>query len=246
MIDFFTLYGRLDKAKVEFHTAVEKFDPSDEGLMLAGMRAWMAKKENSDRVRRTMNSKRGRVQGGKPLPGSYPIYGYEWVDPVEKTMLRLADSDSEPYRTMRRIWDYFLHDTRPTLYRMAVTLNDEGVKSPRAYRGIYNAKGRWTPSTIREMLWNETYWGGDDGTVRTFTYARREGQIGLNLRIPAYAPPYVTPEEAHRVHARLAANKKYATRNAKRAWHTLLHFGIARCGECGWTLTPFPVQAPAR
>ena len=107
-------------------------------------------------------------------------------------------------------------------------LNKEGIRSPREYAGIKPPAGtnpigpRWQAETIRFILHNEIYWGGDEnGMVKAYAGSKYEEPT----LIPAYAPAYVTREEAARVHARLLTNQRYSRRNRRRDWPTLLHGG---------------------
>ncbi len=75
-----------------------------------------------------------------------------------------------------------------------------------------------------------------------FTRSKEEKPI----RPPAYGPTYVTPEEAHRVHARLATNKQYSTRNTKRSWPTLLNRGLVRCAYCGNAMVVHEIKSHKR
>jgi Recombinase zinc beta ribbon domain len=94
---------------------------------------------------------------------------------------------------------------------------------------------RWTAETIRFILHNEIYWRGDENDmVKAYAGSKYEEPT----LIPAYAPAYVSKAEAARVHARLLTNQRYASRNRKREWATLLHGGLVRCAQCGWALTP--------
>jgi hypothetical protein len=237
MFGFGSIYEKLHQAGVQLMIATEPFDDTPIGKAMAGMRAFFAEQENTDRVRRVMRAKRGRVQSGKPVPGGHDLYGYRWTD-ATKTQRRFDDEDSQAYRTVRRIWDYFLHDHHPSLRNMALQLNADGIPSPRAYFHMANARGLWSAESVRIILQNEEYWGGDNGMVKVWSYSQYEPEAV----IPAFAPPYVTPEEAARVHARFAANRSYhGGKPAKRDWTAeglLLHGGLARCAECGRALAP--------
>jgi DNA invertase Pin-like site-specific DNA recombinase len=207
--------------------------------------AYASSQEQANRISQALVGKRTRARrDGHPLPGSWAKYGYRWVD-ARKTQMDKDDGQSQ--RIVERIWAYFLHEQHATLSGMAKQLNREHVRTPREYAGIKtpsNARdGRlhWTAYTIGTILHDPVYWGGDeDGQVTTFTDSKHEEPV----RIPAYAPAYVTPAEATRVHARLESNQRYAARNGKREWHTLLHGGLVRCAECGWALTPYQYKRP--
>ncbi len=214
-----------------------EYEQSPTGQLMMTMDAWVSAMEQANRRKQSLTGKRHKVEHlHRPNPGSWPRYGYVWVDD-EKTRMDFDPGDSQ--RVVRRIWDNFLHAEHPTLSGTKKALNREGVLPPREYRGIAAAKNtpsagsRWTIETIRNILRNPIYWGGNaDGLVPAFVESKYSNQT----LIPAYAPAYVTRDEAARVHARLETNKAYAARNRKHDFGTLLYGGFVRCAYCGWKL----------
>lgn len=225
--------------------ADKEYEDSPTGQLLMTMDAYVSAMEQGNRRKQSLVGKRKRVNElQRPIPGSWALYGYKWVD--DKTKVALEKDPGESQRVVDDIWRYFLHGERPTLYSMANILNSNGVKTPREYAGITRAKNavasgpRWSAETVRYILQNPVYWGGDDGQVPAFTWSKHNER----KTVPAYAPPYVTPEQAARVHARLTSNWKFASRRRKKEWDLLLYGGLARCAECGWALEVSEYKRP--
>ena len=248
--DYMAVRVALRQAGVEVIFAEKDYGSGAASQLMQYLDAYVSAGEQANRRAQSMSGKRTRVLTHKrPLPGSWSPYGYRWLDD-KKTH---ADFDvdatgapSESALVIRRVWNEFLYGESPTLAGMAKTFNREGIRTPRQYAGVRApsnsvASGpRWTAFAIRDILHNELYWGGVDGMVRAFRWAKNNEVTW----IPAYAPGFVTEAEAARVHARLTSNQKYAKRNRKKEWHTLLHGGLARCGQCGWALAPYTYKRP--
>jgi len=180
----------------------------------------------------SLQGKRTRVlRDHHPNPGPRARYGYRWGD---ATKTRLEKSGDEAQATVERIWREFLGGDRTTLRGVRERLIADGVRPPRVYQGINDprSRNRWSIETIRQILHDPVYWGGP---VTTFNESKHNDPV----EIPVYAPAYVTPTEAARVHARFGANFRSAARNRKRDWGTLLNGGIGYCG-CGWRLEVHP------
>ncbi len=235
--EYITVMAALREAGVRLLFSSREYGASPVGQFLQFADAYVSSQEQANRQKQAMVGKRARVHTHhRPIPGSWPKYGYVWAD-AKKTQMLFDPGDSQ--RIMRRIWDYFLHGAKPTQRGIAITLNREGVPTPRDYRGIKRAKNavaggpRWTATTIHAILHDATYWGGDaDGQVWAFHYSAQETPVA----IPAFAPAYISRDEAARVHARLASNKRYAKKHRTHAVPTLLHDGLVKCGVCGWGL----------
>ena len=248
--DYMAVRVALRQAGVEVVFAEKDYGSGAASQLMQYLDAYVSAGEQANRRKQSMSGKRTRVLTHKrPLPGSWSPYGYRWLDAAKTRADFDVDADgnpSESARVIRRIWHYFLYDEAPTLAGLAKTFNRESVRTPRQYAGVKApsnsvASGpRWTAYAIRDILHNELYWGGVDGMVRAFRWAKNNEVTW----IPAYAPGFVTPAEAARVHARLTTNQKYAKRNRKKEWHTLLHGGLARCGQCGWSLAPYTYKRP--
>ncbi|HEY7343452.1 MAG TPA: recombinase family protein [Ktedonobacterales bacterium] len=245
MGEYMQVMTELRRAGISLKFADREYEDTKTGQLMQFLDAYVSAGEQEARRKQSLQGKRNKVmQLGRPNPGSWPLYGYVWVDD-KKTCLDFDPGQSQ--QIVRRIWHHFLTADHPTLAGMAKTLNREQVKTPREYRNVARGSNalaigpRWTAVTIGDILNDARYWGGDEnGMVPTFRYSRHSDQT----LVPAYAPAYVTREDAARVHARLEANKKYAYRHRKHTPNTLLYGGLARCGYCGWALAPHPERHP--
>jgi DNA invertase Pin-like site-specific DNA recombinase len=237
--EYMSVMAALREAGVRVLFSSREYEESPTGQLLQTVDAYVSGQEQANRRKQALVGKRTRVRTRhQPNPGSWSRYGYVWTN-EKKTLADFDPGDAQAI--VRRIWGHFLTGEHPTLSGTAKRLSREGVAPPRVYAGITRAKNaakngpRWNPETVRGILTTPIYWGGDEqGQVETFTASQYDAPVA----IPAYAPAYVTREEAARVHARLTSNQRYATRRRKRAWPTLLHGGLARCAGCGWGLTP--------
>jgi site-specific DNA recombinase len=233
--EYMQVMTELRGAGVRLVFSQRDYDNTPTGQFQQMVDAYVSAQEQANRRAQSLTGKRTRAHTHhQPIPGARAPYGYTWTDD-RKT--QLAKSGDEAQGTVERIWSYFLHGEHPTLRKLAHTLTAEGVRPPRAYQGMANAGNRWTTETIRLLLHNPVYCGGnEDGNVTTFT----DSKYNQPVTIPAYAPPYVARADALRIRARLSANQQYAARNRKHDWGVLLQSGMARCGECGWALEVHP------
>lgn len=243
--EYLVVMAQLREAGVRPVFVDKAYEDSRTGQLQRFIDAYVSAGEQDARRKQSLQGKRNKVHNlHRPNPGSWAPYGYVWAD-AAKT--RLAFDPGESQAITRRIWNYFLHGSHPTLAGCAKALNRDHVQTPREYRGV--AKGRnalatgprWTAVTIRDILHDERYWGGDEnGMVRTFRYAQHNDET----RVPAYGPGYMSRAEAERVHARLTTNKYLASRNRKVDRGTLLHGGLVKCTYCGWSLAAYTAKKP--
>jgi Resolvase, N terminal domain/Recombinase/Recombinase zinc beta ribbon domain len=245
--EYMQVMTELRAAGVRLVFADKHYEESKTGQLQQFLDAYVSAGEQEARRNQSLVGKRNKVfQLHRPNPGSWPLYGYRWTD-ATKTQLEFDPGESGVI--VRRIWHQFLYGDHPTLAGIAKQLNRDGIQTPREYAGAARpgtvAAGgpRWTATTIRDIVRNPVYWGGDEkGMVPTFTYSKHNEPT----LVPAYAPAYVTQEEAARVKERLKANQQYARRNRRREPHTLMHGGLVRCAECGWALQAYTYRKPRK
>jgi DNA invertase Pin-like site-specific DNA recombinase len=235
--EYMQVMTELAQAGVEPIFTQRTYERTPTGQLQQFLDAYVSGQEQASRRRRSLIGKRGRVQRDKrPIPGHKAPYGYRWVrapdSQPKKTRLEKADDQSR--EIVERIWRYFLTDEAPTVRSLAMRLYRDHVPPPRKHSGVLGAGDRWYSSSIQAILHNGVYWG----EPTAFTKSKYDEPV----LIPAYGPAYVTPEEARRVHRRLATNQQYAKRNRQRDWGTLLHGGLARCATCGAVMSPHEVK----
>lgn len=123
--EYFQVMTELKQAGVRPVFADKDYEASSTGQLLMTMDAWQSAMEQTNRRKQSLVGKRKRVNElGRPLPGSWALYGYRWLDLAKKTQMEKEPGESQ--RVVDRIWDYFLNGGHPTLYTMAKMLNDNG------------------------------------------------------------------------------------------------------------------------
>lgn len=161
--------------------------------------------------------------------GSIPLYGYQRD---EEGFLTL---DEETKGTVQRIYREYLSGTG--LAELARKLNGEGIPSPKQHkinkgllRGEEGKTCFWLPTTLHQILRNETY----TGVLSSDAY--KSGPLGSGKRV------FVPEEERIRVeNAHPAIIDKDTFREVQERMHTKKHGeekqfllkGFVRCGECG-------------
>ncbi len=161
--------------------------------------------------------------------GSIPLYGYR------RDEEGFLAPDDETKAVVRRIYRDYLSGTR--LVDIAKELNEEGIPSPKQHKinkGLLRGEeGKfyfWLPSTIRQILQNETY----IGTLHSGAY--KNGPLGTGkrvfvpeaerIRVENAHPPIIDKDTFRKVQESMKT-KKYG--EAKQ----FLLKGLVRCGECG-------------
>lgn len=237
-IDTALLIDRIETAGASLQLVTEDFEKSATGTFLRGAKAFAAELELEKIRERTQRGRRERVASGKPLAGTKPPYGYQWVDPDKKagdkrggkTRLQL-DPPTAP--NVRLIFDLALAGS--SLRAISAQLAERGILSP-------NGGARWTPTGVRHILTRPIYTGTGIAYRERFDrkpgggYSRRYAEPEETFAIPDLAPAIVTVEEQAAVLARLGDNKEHATRNNKDPEATLLRAGFIRCAYCGRAL----------
>ena len=226
------LLSEWDHAGVPLGLVTEELVDTPEGRLLQSVRGFVAEVERMKIRERTSRGLRARVEGGKPMVGSRPPYGYRWEGEKKARLV------PEPERALvvRRIFDAALRGE--SLRGIAKGLTADGVPTPTG-RGTV-----WAASVVYDILTHPTY----AGQLSAYRYAKERGPDGRSrvrtrdamehVALPAgVVVPLVTPEEQRTILVRLEANKLRAVRNNRDPEATLLRGGFARCGYCGSPLS---------
>ncbi|MCM1125754.1 MAG: recombinase family protein [Lachnospiraceae bacterium] len=171
--------------------------------------------------------------------GSIPLYGYQRDEEGFLT------PDGETEGTVQRIYREYLSGTG--LAELARKLNAEGVPSPKQHKinkGILHGRkdssfeeksieGKecvWLPTTLQQILRNETY----TGVLLSGAY--KNGPLGSGkrvfvpederVRVENAHPPIIDKDTFREVQERMGT-KKYGEEKQ------FLLKGLVRCGECG-------------
>ena len=184
----------------------------------------------------------GHVTGGR-------VFGYDNVE--------ILAADGERSHVERRINTaeaavvgriFELCAAGKGLRSIAKRLNDEHVTSPRPQQGRPRA---WVASTVREVLYRPLYRGQivwNRTRKRTISGQVKQADRGSHEWITVAAPALrvVSDELWTAVHARLEVSRRlYLRSNSGKLWgrptsgleSKYLLTGLARCAECGGTLT---------
>lgn len=161
--------------------------------------------------------------------GSIPLYGYQRDEEGFLT------PDEETKGIVQRIYKEYLSGVG--LAELARKLNGEGIPSPKQHkvnkgllRGEEGKTCFWLPTTLHQILRNETY----TGVLSSGAY--KSGPLGSGKRV------FVPEEERIRVeNAHPAIIDKDTFREVQERMRTKKHFeakqfllkGLVRCGECG-------------
>ncbi|MDP9358529.1 MAG: recombinase family protein [Chloroflexota bacterium] len=215
----------------------EDFEQGPVGTFIRGAKAFAAELEREKILERTMRGRRRRVEGGRPLPGLKPLYGYRWSD---ETRSRL-ELDPVTAAVVQRIFRDVAAGA--TIRAIARALAADGVPTPTGRVGL------WGVSTVHDMLSNPAY-AGKPLAFRTKTVRVGGKRHLINLPpeecIPlpeGTVPALIEWQTFEAIACRLAANKAEASRNNRDPEGTLLRAGFARCGYCGANLV---VKHPRR
>jgi DNA invertase Pin-like site-specific DNA recombinase len=219
----------LRQAGVQVVTVCE--GPQDWDSM-AGRIVYTVQQEGKHAYLRDMarNVARGKLAKAKQglWSGSSPPYGY-------RTVAGKLVPDPATAPIVRRIFQQYASRQASTR-SMAIDLNAEGIKAPRA--------ARWRPNAINDMLRNPAYKGevvlGRHLRKRKASYfTSRGGEVCDSKRAPD-APGSVVPD-AHEPLvdkalwqlAQQVLTENRDRRAPKLNRHTYLFSGLVRCGKCG-------------
>ncbi|MCL4467206.1 MAG: recombinase family protein [Chloroflexi bacterium] len=223
--------SEADHAGVGVDFVSEVLDDSPEGQLIRFVRGYAAKVEHTKIQERTRRGKVARAQGGRPLPGPRPRYGYCWDDPRPHQKNRLlVDEQTAPI--VRRLFSDVAAGV--PVRRIVDCLSAEGVPSP-------GGKQLWRRATIIEIVRDPIYSTGKTGSFRHKWAPFDNGQDGRHVVVrPAEewvtlpdVPMLVDATLQEAAIARLAYNKETAARRCLQPENYLLRAGFVFCATCG-------------
>jgi site-specific DNA recombinase len=225
---------RLEARRVRTLFTEQHFDRTSSGRLQEHMMGDFSEYEAAVIRERTMN---GRDEKAKTqaMPCYCPVYGLHQISRAEAKLkpelagksgkMVLIEAEAEVVARIFR-----LCAGGSSLYRIARTLNADGLQT----RGGH----RWTETTVRAILKNETYVGRlHFGKVRVRDTGLREGKKKIRERIPRDrsdwveipVPAIVDEELFKRCQRQLEENSARLGGRPTRIW--LLH-GAIFCGVC--------------
>jgi site-specific DNA recombinase len=203
----------------------------------------LAEEELNKIKERTQRGLKGRVtKKNSILPGSRPLFGYHWQD---KKMMWEGKEIIVPkaiyitYAPEAKIVEAIFHWCRLGLSvrRIATMLTEMGVPTP-------NGNTLWRPTTVHNILTQESYTGVHFAFKRKYEYVEGSG-LERTMRnkedwvevSDGCIPQLIDPATFEQVQKILDYNKEHSHRNNKNPEDTLCRSGIAVCGYCGSNLS---------
>ena len=221
-VELLVLLREFAARGVEVHFVQEPSDSTPEGELVKFVRGYAWSQERSMFRERSIRGKNAVARSGRvPTGARNQPYGYD-LDP--ETRERLVNEAEA--RVLKRIFQQYNEGW--SMYRIAKTLNEEGVPS--------KTGTSWSVVTIRGVLTNTScvgidYYGktrsvgGDRGKGRQVAAPKEEW-----IEIRGYTPPLISEALFRQVNERLEeAQERYAGRGVRRYLLT----GYVRCGWCG-------------
>jgi site-specific DNA recombinase len=220
---------------VVFFNQVPAKDP--EGQLLVQIQGVIAEYERCKILERTRRGKLHRARQGAMVTGKAP-FGYQYARKEGNEASRLVINEEEA-PLIRDLFDWVINDGI-SLRQATKRLN----ASPWKTRG---GSDKWSTSTVRGFLTNETYAGityynrrrrrrvEGDRTDSSFGKARtymRPQEEWIAIPVPAI----VDRDTFDRAQAQLKKNKAFSPRNLQREDEYLLRC-LVSCGVCGRAMT---------
>jgi site-specific DNA recombinase len=243
-------------------------DESSMGVAMRVMKGLLKDQpEIEDFVRRSKRGKRNKAVNNKVVGNGGRKYGLKYVrdekGKVETYEINydfvLEDKKNVEWsetRVMRFIFRCIHRGI--TLVRIAKRLNDIGIPSAvistgRKYtsRGVKEEKPLWQASTISKMARNLIYSGrcivGGYKNVKVQGLKRsRSVRTEKEDQIVVSVPATVSIQMQDECIAMLNRNKRFAMRNNQQEKPALMRGGLAKCGNCGRTVSPKPKGSKGR
>jgi site-specific DNA recombinase len=192
---------------VRWHTVREgEVDPATaDGEFMAIVRGAMSRLEAVRKGERQRSANAARRARGEPMHGPR-IFGFE-PD-------RIAHRSEE---ARELVWAYEHIADGGSVYSIARSWNDRGIKTASNYRKPGKSNDRWSYQSVRQVLLNPR-------NAAIYTHN------GAELPVAAVWQPIVTREMYETVRALLTDPARRITDQREPRW---LLAGVARCGVCG-------------
>src|SRR6185503_1245698 len=142
--------------EVELLFVTEPLDNSPEGALIRYVRGYAAEVEREKIRERTMRGRLTNISANAFVAGRKALYGYTNDKTTRKRVI-----DSTAAKIVRMIFYLYVNQER-SLTWIANHLNERGVLSPAAYKGINYKDGRaniWTDTRVGSIIKDPTYTG---------------------------------------------------------------------------------------
>jgi site-specific DNA recombinase len=219
---FFLIEAQQAGAEYEFVT--EPVDNSIEGVILRTVRSVAAQIHREKIKENTMRGKRARAASGVLMPGSRPLYGYDWNEDHTAYVIKEGEAT-----IVRRVFEAVA--AGKSMHQLCKDLTAEGIPTPRG-------QATWRAVTISNILHHPAYkgemvayrWRGYETAKGTRYCTEQDASKWLRLN-ENVAPALVSAELWGRVQEQLTENKRRASEWTK---HDDMHMlrGMIFCGYC--------------
>jgi site-specific DNA recombinase len=227
---FAVLFDEFDNLGIKVICVKEKLDETPEGVFMRGLYAYLAERERLKILDRTDEGRQKRVRvKGEPMRGSKPKYGFTWVVNEKREIVDRAICEKEA-ETVREIYATFIAQ-RPPVERIARTLSDKGVLSPKGNK-------YWDKSVVYRILTDPIYYGQDTAMKYEAKGCKdyekhRIRPIEERVLLPFRSDLAIIDKETWMLAQELLKlNKVESTRNGTKSKDELLRCGFIRCGYC--------------
>jgi site-specific DNA recombinase len=225
---------KLAGARLEY--VLKTYSDDLSGDLLYAIDSWRAAEEVEKIRERTQRGRRARIEGGKPLAGGRPIYGYRWTDAGKSRL------EPDPATAPVAIRIFAAIAGGGTLGALARALTVEGVPAP-AHSEDRPIRA-WNITTLHTMLKNPAYMGRP--VAHRWRTVVENGKRRRMLRDPAevvplpagMCPALVDDRTWLAVQAVLVENRHKTEPRHEHPTTHLLRGGYAVCGYCQNRLYP--------
>ena len=221
--DFYSLWDLFEAHDVTFVSATQQFDTSNAmGKLMLNILLSFAQFERENTSEKTKDKMKQRARLGKWHGGWFP-FGYDYNKETKKLIINKKEAKS-----IRQIFEKFNQGSKPS--EIANLLNSKGVRTKartiKTKDGVTKNIGenRLNEDTIKKILSNPLYKGFIEFANQEFK-GEHESIVSTNAW-----------EKANKM------LKPVTPRRAEYAKDSHIHLlkGLAKCGECDVSLTPYP------
>jgi len=220
----------LKRLNVRIEYVLGEYPDTPEGNLLKHVRASVAEFERLKIIERMTRGRYLKVKSGSVLVSKRPPYGYSAQPSSDGKKFLLVVEENEA-KIVVLVFDWFTTNDGVTLplgiSQIATRLNEMGI--PTARNPILkNKSGKWSGSSVRAILTNETYIG-----IWTYGKPHRNQRDPLENSVRVKVTPIVPQEVWEMAQARLKRNKELRQRHAR---HQYLMSRRLQCGNCNMVL----------
>lgn len=230
------------RAGVRIEYVLGEYPDTPEGQLNKNIKAVIAEYERLKIYERMTRGRRRELKRGVVLSAGRSPYGYDLVRDGDKLTLALNEDEA---RVVQFIFSLYVDDglsikaTAEKLTSLGIPTRGDTSSRQRKKRG----RGEWLPSTVGQILKNETYVGvwhyGKTKLITLPDGKRKQVRTSREEWTAVPVPAILDTAVWEAAQAKKRENFNYARRNRK---YDYLLSGRLTCGECGTKMHGFPVN----